>query len=136
MRRHTLLVAFLTLCALPAFAGPDGNQILDKCQTTIRLYDNNQEGSAQENLDSGWCIGWVGSIVELNHMHLDTSEISGKPDLFQFCPPKQGLSGIQAIRVVVKFLQEHPEELHRRGVVLTIAALKQGFPCSSSDVKP
>jgi hypothetical protein len=35
----------------------------------------------------------------------------------------------QAMRVVLRYLQEHPAELHRRAHVLIVEALWGAFPC-------
>jgi len=42
---------------------------------------------------------------------------------------KEVLTPKQAARIVVKYLKEHPGDLHANGVILTVAALKEAFPC-------
>jgi len=47
---------------------------------------------------------------------------------FRFCAPDE-ISATQAGRVVIKFLEEHPEELHRDFRFLALAALRNQWPC-------
>jgi hypothetical protein len=113
----------------PAFAETTGNDVLTKCQAAVRLFDNNG-GPSGEQYDSGWCIGWVTGALQLTRMHNDWATfVKQKPSLLQFCVPNPGIPVIQAVRIVVKYLKEHPEQLHDDGMGLTIAALKDSFPC-------
>jgi hypothetical protein len=115
--------------ALPAFAETTGNDVLNRCQTAIRYSDNNG-GPVGEHFDSGWCIGWVAGALEVTKLHNEWgAAISQKPTLLQFCLPESGIPVNQAVGVVVKYLKEHPEQLHEDGMALTIAALKDSFPC-------
>jgi hypothetical protein len=50
------------------------------------------------------------------------------PPRAPLCIPK-GVTTEQGRRVVVKYLQEHPEELQNRGNVLTYLAFIKAFPC-------
>jgi hypothetical protein len=52
-------------------------------------------------------------------------------DVF-FCVPKEGVSNIQAARIVVKYLKENPEKQHDLGITLAIQALSKAFPCLES----
>src|SRR5260370_21756411 len=121
------LAAFLLFCASPLYAGADGNEILKKCQQAIRQYDDQPSNpSLGDSLDAGWCLGWVGSVIEMNYLHRDfadkTHPISA--DMFYFCAPVGGFTAIQAVRIIVKYLKEHPEDLHHNGMALTDLALK------------
>jgi hypothetical protein len=115
--------------ALPALAEKSGNDVLSNCQTAVRLSDNNG-APAGEYHDAGWCMGWVTSALQLTKLHNEwTDFVKQKPTLLQFCVPDPGIPVIQAVRVVVKYLRDHPEQLHEDGMGLTVAALKNSFPC-------
>ena len=45
------------------------------------------------------------------------------------CPPKGGIENEQVVRIVVKYLREHPEELHATDRVSVFIALARAFPC-------
>ncbi len=44
------------------------------------------------------------------------------------CSPDE-VTVIQAVRVVVSYLNAHPEELYQRDTTLTLRALQRAFPC-------
>ena len=46
-----------------------------------------------------------------------------------FCLP-ENVGAIQVIRVIVKFLDNHPEMLHQKSEILIPVALAIAFPCS------
>jgi hypothetical protein len=124
-----LIVTLLFVSVLPTFGETTGNDVLDKCQVALRLYDNSG-GPVREHFDGGWCFGWVAGASELTKLHNEwTSFIKEKPTLLQFCLPDPGVPLAQEVRVVVKYLKEHPEQLHEDGMGLTVAALKASFPC-------
>lgn len=130
MRTRVLVViAVLFTSALPAFADKTGNDVLNSCQTAVRFFDNDG-APAGEHFDSGWCIGWVSGVLQLTKAHNDWSRlVEQKPTAWQFCVPASGIPVIQGVRIVVKYLKEHPEQLHEDGMGLTVAALKDSFPC-------
>lgn len=124
-----VVVTSLFATALPAFADFTGNDVLKSCQAAVRFADNDG-APAGEHFDSGWCIGWVAGALQLTKLHNEwTTVIKEKPALLQFCVPDSGIPAMQAVRVVVKYLKEHPDQLHEDGMGLTIAALKDTFPC-------
>jgi hypothetical protein len=46
------------------------------------------------------------------------------------CFPKgNGVSNDQVVRIVVKWLQDHPQELHKGAESLVVCALHDSFPC-------
>jgi hypothetical protein len=124
-----LYVALFFLCAGTAFGQTTGNEVLNSCQITLRYFDNNG-GPVNEHYDAGWCSGWVTSVLELNRVTREWSDFTkAKPSLFQFCVPQGGIPAIQAVRIIVKYLKGHPEQLHENGMSLTIDALRDAFPC-------
>jgi hypothetical protein len=65
------------------------------------------------------CIGMVEATRNL---------ASFLPDPFRSCPPEPATNG-QAIRVVIKFMESHPERLHEKFQVLLLAALREVWRC-------
>ena len=45
-----------------------------------------------------------------------------------FCAP-ENVTPLQYVKIVVKFLRDHPEQLHRSQQLLTQDALHAAFPC-------
>jgi len=129
VRTSIFLIVALFAAGISASAETTGNDVLKNCQTAVRFSDNDGAPTS-ELFDSGWCFGWVSGVLELTKAHNEWSDFTKqKPTLLQFCLPDSGIPLIQAVRVVVKYLKDHPGELHEDGMGLTVAALKVSFPC-------
>jgi Rap1a immunity proteins len=121
------LVVLLTMapCAKAAEASRsvDGNTLLRRCSAHLRYNDS---GTISQNslIDAVFCQGYALGMIE---MHLSYRTL--KTTIPLFCPP-DGLQTLQAIRVVVRYLQAHPEHLHWSGGVLATLALGDAFPCT------
>ena len=75
--------------------------------------NNNTVNTVQGGLHVGFCLGIVKGVT-------DTST--------KVCPPKEVNVG-QNVRVVLKYSQDHPEELHVNQSPLIEKALSKAFPC-------
>lgn len=62
---------------------------------------------------------------------IDTLLFLGKalPDGFKVCRPK-GATGSQAGRIVVLYMQSHPQDLHQPFRALAMIALHEAWPCN------
>ena len=81
-----------------------GNTLVEKCES-----DN--------FYDQGMCTGFVLGVSDINDRKFS-------------CPPQNGtVSDAQMVKVVRKYLEEHPEKLHNTGHLLVGTALYQAFPC-------
>ena len=117
-RRLSLLSAlFFFLAFSPAWAA-DGNHLLQKCKATELKHT-----TPSEDIDWGYCMGTVhgvGSTIR---------------DLGSFLPPNlricipDGVTTGQNVKVVLKYLKDNPEQLHRDDTVLIHFALRKAFPC-------
>jgi len=56
--------------------------------------------------------------------------------LSMICIPQEASSVAQLVRVVVKWLRDHPERLHEQMTILTLEALRDAFPCLAPGNKP
>ncbi|QWB08742.1 Rap1a/Tai family immunity protein [Pseudomonas syringae] len=100
----------------------DGNGLLSACQTTIRFSDDGTK--KVDPFDVGQCTGIVegveGAIFVLN----DSVAANMKT-----CYPVNGTTNIQKARIVVKYLQEHPDQLHLPAAALALISYIKAFPC-------
>ena len=107
----------LTLAADPSeVAGQElstGNELLARCQQAL----GEQPGPRDTAAASG-CRALVRSV-------LDMAALTRSLGL---CRPSE-VTVIQAVRVVVNYLNAHPEELYQRDTTLTLRALRRAFPC-------
>jgi hypothetical protein len=91
-----------------------------------------REPSSEEDMDEedmvglSYCAGLVTGIIALNDTY---RQYALKKDVPLFCAPKDGVPIEEGARVIVKYLQDHPEQLHFTDATLAILAFKSAFPC-------
>jgi len=118
----TLVLLFLVI---PATAkeqwyrvfGPNGNTFIVTCKAAIQKIDNpDWQGTKQQAHDSGYCFGFVSAVAE--HLNEDDGvDLSDK-----------AITRDQLIRVVQKYMEDHPEELSKPASWLIRQALIKAFP--------
>jgi len=93
----------------------DGNWLLTSCQIALKHLDDPQTTlSYLDAVRIGYCEGITQGV----------GYVSPK-----VCT-REDVTLVQAIRVVVKYLQDHPEELDQRNSPLVERALAKAFPCN------
>ena len=91
-----------------------GNGLLGSCQFSVKdTEDRNHNENTFEAWRDGFCVGLVAGVGYASP---------------HVCPDENVTSG-QEKRVVLKYLQDHPEELHLEATVLVEKALAKAFPC-------
>jgi hypothetical protein len=91
-----------------------GNWLLVSCQLSLKTVEDHTFNENEfESFRDGYCRGIVEGVS------------SASPKV---CPADNATYG-QEVRVVVKYLQDHPEELHLRNTTLVEKALAKAFPC-------
>lgn len=101
--------------------GSDGNFLLPACHGAIKKIDDSAGGF---DFLEGYCVGVV-------HAVLDMTGGSGKGNPYKVCYPAGGITTGQAVRVVTKWLDNHPKHLQLRDTTLAIVALTDAYPCKS-----
>src|SRR5271157_3443922 len=119
---RTLGLCVLLLFAFPVGSGSNpsldeeltGSWLLVSCELTVRSDDGEtfHEDSFQAYRD-GFCRGMVDGVADASP---------------KVCVPPDSTYG-QYHRVVLKYLQDHPEALHLRHSELVEKALAKAFPC-------
>ncbi len=112
--RWILVLIFLTgiACAQNAAKGyTDGNDLRDECGAAI---------AGQFGYQAGHCLGLIEGYLQ----------VSPIPNLPTHCVPA-GVTYEQTAKVVVKYLDQHPEKLHLAAVLLISQATHDAFPCSA-----
>lgn len=102
----------------------DGNQLLERCNALIRVFDNQNSMVEDDLLEAQHCSGFMKGVLDMNAVY--SSMHTEQPLL---CVPDEGVLVIKAARIVVKYLNEHPEQLHFQDGVLATLALAEAFPC-------
>ena len=89
-----------------------GSDLLQKCES---------DSVAESNT----CDGYILGILDFQEALVGWSRL----DEPIFCTPDSAISG-QLIKVVIKYLNEHPEKLHFAASGAVTNALGIAFPCS------
>jgi hypothetical protein len=93
--------------------GTDGNKLIVACKSAVQnLDDPSQEFTIQQAHNAGFCLGFVYGIADSVQADADLS----------------GTSRGQLIRVVQKYLEDHPEQLSKSSSWLVRQALIRAFP--------
>ena len=106
----------------------DGNDLLQKCNNVIKIYeDGMEESETTENMlaDASFCSGMMQGMTN-TIIFFDTFQVTQSI----VCLPEDGISNGQAAKVVIKYLKEHPEQLHVVDSGLAFLALMDAFPCN------
>lgn len=102
----------------------DGNFVLSNCKATLRVMDTNKMKAADDQLGMGQCLGLVEGVRN-TLMYLNGS-IERK---LQICWPQDGIQNGQAVRILVKYLDDHPADLNKDQTLLTMLAFADAYPC-------
>lgn len=93
-----------------------GNDVLNYCTAD------------RETQQYGYCVGYVASAIDTHTTWWASWMMLRKP---MICMPRGRTDGQLAL-IVVKYLKEHPEDLHRDGGWMVLSALMKAFPCSDN----
>jgi len=110
----------------------DGNKLLEQCKGVIRTIDTNDYANADQ-FGSGICFGYVNGSRGAYGISVGALKYAGAYDnevtKFLFpCIPGE-VQVIQLARILVKYLESHPEELHEDDSYLVHKAFLKAFPC-------
>jgi hypothetical protein len=93
----------------------------------VKIYEDGIEESeitkkmlADASFCNGMMQGITNTIIFFNAFQVTQSLV---------CLPESGISNGQAAKVAIKYLNEHPEQLHVAGSGLAFLALMDAFPC-------
>jgi hypothetical protein len=93
-----------------------GKEFLDQCESTSGTVTD------QTAVTSVACHAWLSGFAD----GIQTTEILAGKNVV--CVP-QDLNNEQAMRVVIKYMKDHPDQLHLPALALALRALKEAFPC-------
>ena len=137
--RSLIVVAFAVCLGITAISAradvestkQDGNKLLNYCSQAVK---DTEPGTAEEHFKIAWCLGYIYGFKDgFDGLAL----VSAKDDTdftklrhSYICFP-EGSTIDQAIRVLVKFLKDHPERLHQPSFTLAEEAFAEAFPCQT-----
>ncbi len=136
MTRGVLLGAVLLLLSNTVVSPQqrnDGNELLVQCKAALKFVESQDHVSASEGEKGMYCLGLVRGTIDTVSLWQESDTVfknrvsPGRP-----CLPSSELQTSQGVRVVVKWLNDHPEKLHHDPSLLVINALRDGFPCNNA----
>jgi hypothetical protein len=100
-----------------------GNYLLTACTDAVK---DNEGDHNRDRYRIGYCSGFVTAMTE----SIDTlkHELPSGKAVPYACVPSQVTNG-QVLRIVAKYLNDHPEDLHKAAYSLGLRALSDAFPC-------
>jgi hypothetical protein len=100
----------------------DGNYLLKSCQSVVKVSDGGELPSKQA-VEFGYCSGLLEGARTT--MWLNKNQLNPP---YRICFPDD-ISNEQSARIVVKYLENHPEELNQNPTALALYAFKTAYPC-------
>jgi len=123
-----LVIGLILLSSHTAFC--DGNELLSQCNTAIAMLNDAKGSSDPTNTaHMGFCFGLMNGVMDLNRFYQNLYDQIEYKGILLFCIPESGIDNSQAARIVIKYLNEHPERLHEHTMRLVFTAFVEAFPC-------
>lgn len=97
--------------------------LLRDCRTAIAFTEG--RGQAGDFVSAAMCTGYINGMLDTN---ATVRMLNGDPAAI-FCLPQQGIASEQAIRIVVKYLNDNPQHLNQSARVTAAMAVRVAFPC-------
>ncbi|BCG88271.1 hypothetical protein MesoLj113c_43810 [Mesorhizobium sp. 113-3-9] len=127
--KYTIAVT-LILASSGASKATEGTQLLEACRELVAgIHSDNQTEDGiivPSTFTSGLCMGSMQMLKGLSQLSFQGES---RPAL-ALCVPTE-VRTTQYARIVVKYLDAHPEELHQDGSYLAYIALNSAFPCKN-----
>ena len=107
-----------------------GNGLLHSCTPMIRLFDGGSHFTPDELTPGFLCLGYITGFIDGYNIGMETEKSQTGLLHPAFClPAKEPLPASQGLRIVVKWLNGHPDRLQQPKQVLITLAFKEAFPC-------
>ena len=102
----------------------DGNELLDRCTDALRHVDNGYRSTRTEPIfNYAWYVGYMRGWID------------GYQSGATLCVPET-ITALQLVRIVVKYLRDHPQMLHYTRGFLIFTAVQEAFPCAAGADTP
>jgi hypothetical protein len=99
-----------------------GSFLLSKCNQATKIMNGDQDADIT---DAAYCFGYVNAAFGSLQFIKKASKAA------PYCLP-EGVTGDQLIRIVQKYLADHPENLHYVAYGEVYLAITKAFPCSAT----
>ena len=108
-----------------AFEVDRGNKFLSQCNEAIKYFDDEKANIDRVGFAS--CVSYLEGFNHSSNLHRQYLVRQKSHPLY--CLPKNGIVDAQSVRIVVKYLKDHPEKIHETKLSLVTKAFMEAFPC-------
>jgi hypothetical protein len=125
--------AFIMPLQLCAQSDESGNRLQHDCRLAIDLSGPQKSIAIPDPVDwiaVGYCYGRIEGVINTALLWHKSNVDSGHSANGEPCIPTGVVSTSEATKVVLKYLDDHPEQLHVLGTALILNALKEAYPCN------
>lgn len=123
MKARMVAAAMLGMLASTG-AMADGNELLTYCKQAIRVVETEHTDRDANDIRIGQCFGVMEGVkgtMRLMDQGPKASRVA--------CWPDKDITNVQAARIVVRYLENHPAKLNEGKVLLSILAFSDAYPC-------
>jgi len=99
-----------------------GNELLQSCKESVKA------SQANTSTQTSACSGYIDGAIDAYSMVRSGLGYDTKYPEGNICVPENATTS-QKVRLAIKFMEEHPEQLHLDGSELIIDAFLKAFPC-------
>jgi Rap1a immunity proteins len=106
------------------FHYPNSESFVQQCKAVENIDLETKRVPLKDASDVGLCMGFISGVIDLDTM--DSGIL--KHPTHEWCVPDNATT-TQLAKVIVKYGNDHPEDLHLPGVLVVAKALVAAFPC-------
>jgi hypothetical protein len=135
MLRYMLVVSLFPVVLLATIPNDELPGLSKSGNDFLRICEPKGEPS---NPIEGICLSYANGVIDGYDYAFATVQAKNHEKVTgAFCPPNEITRG-QQYRIVVKYLNDHPEETHRVAPALIAESMQAAFPCPTKlpDVNP
>ena len=125
MKRPLIALLLLPALLMAARAIADGRELGRECSQVIEFAGSGDFEQAAPG--ASYCLGMVKGMLTMNTIYQNAP---GSTALF--CPPERMITNADGARIVVDYLNAHPEQLHLDAGSLMFFAFQDAFPCKAT----
>jgi hypothetical protein len=101
-----------------------GSEFLEVCSTI----DNERKEEPVRTHNEGTCLGWIEGFRDGFTVH---DELLGVPEKDRMVCMPRGVTTVQIIRAIKKYIADNPDKAHRATRFVASLALARAFPCKA-----
>ncbi len=123
-------LAAVLCCAAEPLMADTGRDLAAQCQQALRLNVLGVEAlDVDEVIEGVYCVGYIGGLLDgmiVAEEEIEPRSARARPTV---CLPPDGVDMAQAVRVVLAWLEGHPDDLAEPARVVVHRALVDSCPC-------